>query len=116
MELRPVSRHALLISPRTAVVLAAIALLGIGAPALATTSAYADYCSLHPHKSYCWDRHHRAFADYASAVETDAGYADTYFNRGNAYDDIKDFDRAVAEYSKAIAIDPMSADSYSDRG
>src|ERR1700704_189216 len=60
MKLRSVAHRVPLMSLRTVIGPAALALLGLCAPAPATASAYTDYCSLHPHKSYCWDRHHHA--------------------------------------------------------
>jgi tetratricopeptide (TPR) repeat protein len=139
MELRPVSHHALLMSLRAAVVLAAITLLGIGASALAATSAYADYCSLHPHKSYCWDRHHhaprkhdqhrtleiadcdqcndpdRSIRGCTRLIEKDPSDAVAYYNRGVAYDEEKDYDRAIADYTRVIEVHPQAA-AYSNRG
>jgi tetratricopeptide (TPR) repeat protein len=139
MAFRAVTRRALPMSLRAAVVLAAITLLGFGAPALATTSAYADYCALHPHKSYCWDRHHHAprqhdqqrGIDIANCdqsndpdrsiwgctrlIEKDPRDAVAYYNRGIAHDDKKDYDRAIADYTRVIEIHPQAA-AYSNRG
>jgi tetratricopeptide (TPR) repeat protein len=125
-----------------ALALAATGLLGPGATALATPSAYSDYCALHPHKSYCWDRHHHPRFRHPQEQRQDAGnVADcdqandvdrsirgcmqlieknpqddvAYMNRGIGYDDKKDYDRAVADYAKAIAINPAAA-TYSNRG
>jgi tetratricopeptide (TPR) repeat protein len=121
---------------------AATGLLGPGAAALATPSSYSDYCTLHPHKSYCWDRHHRLRLRHVRERRQDAGdVADcdqakdversmrgclrlieknpqddvAYMNRGIGYDDKKDYDRAIADYTKAIAINPVAA-TYSNRG
>jgi tetratricopeptide (TPR) repeat protein len=139
MAFRAVTHHALPMSLRAAVVLAAITLLGMGAPALATTSAYADYCSLHPHKSYCWDRHHHAprqhdqqsginIADCDQSndpdrsirgctrlIEKDPRDAVAYYNRGIAHDEKKDYDRAIVDYTRVVEIHPQVA-AYSNRG
>jgi tetratricopeptide (TPR) repeat protein len=139
MKLRPVAHRVLLMSLRTVIGPAAIALLGLGAPAPATASAYTDYCSLHPHKSYCWDRHHHAprkhdqqptldIADCDQSsdpdrsirgctrlIEKDLRDVAAYYNRGIAQEEKKDYDAAIADYTRVIEIHPEVA-AYSNRG
>jgi tetratricopeptide (TPR) repeat protein len=124
----------------TTLALAATVLLGMSATALAAPSAYQDYCRLHPHKSYCWDRHHhltlghgdqessgdavdcdqskdvdRSIRGCTQLIEKNPRDVVAAFNRGVGYDDMKDYDRAIADYSKAIEINPSAA-AYSNRG
>jgi tetratricopeptide (TPR) repeat protein len=39
-----------------------------------------------------------------------------YTNRGNTYDDLKDYAKAITDYTKAIAINPESLEAYFNRG
>jgi tetratricopeptide (TPR) repeat protein len=142
VRVQQLSRRKALMFREAALALAASGLLGPGATALATPSAYSDYCTLHPHKSYCWDRHHHPRLRHTQEQRQDAGdvadcdqanYVDrsirgcmqlieknpqddvAYMNRGIDYDDKKDYDRAAADYAKAIEINPAAA-IYSNRG
>ena len=42
--------------------------------------------------------------------------ADAYYNRGDAYSEIGEYEKAVADYNKAIQVDPNDADAYYNRG
>ncbi|MCX6251086.1 MAG: tetratricopeptide repeat protein [Bacteroidetes bacterium] len=39
-----------------------------------------------------------------------------YYNRGTAWDELKQWDRAIADFSKAIEINPKLTDAYYNRG
>ncbi len=39
-----------------------------------------------------------------------------YFNRGNAYDDLGQYQRAIQDYTRAIQLDPDLAQAYYNRG
>ena len=53
---------------------------------------------------------------YSHAIAHKPNFADAYNNRGNAYNDIGDFDRAIRDFNKAIALKPKFALAYSNRG
>jgi tetratricopeptide (TPR) repeat protein len=55
--------------------------------------------------------------EYCSkAIELVPDHAPYYFQRGNCYKDLKDFDAAIKDYSKAIQIDDQFIPSYQNRG
>lgn len=43
-------------------------------------------------------------------------FATALYNRGNAYESKRDYDRAIANYTDAIAIDPKDAFAFNNRG
>jgi len=59
-----------------------------------------------------------AIADYTSALERcpREQAAVCYYNRGNAYASLRDYDRAIADYSQAIMLKPQYAEAYHNRG
>ncbi|MEM6842382.1 MAG: tetratricopeptide repeat protein [Bacteroidota bacterium] len=66
-------------------------------------------------------RYEEAIRDYDRAIElSDPEYTDLlhffYFNRGNAYLKLKDFQTAVDNYSQALDVFPQHAASYANRG
>lgn len=58
----------------------------------------------------------KAVADYDRAIESAPDSADAYYNRGDAYDEIGEYDRAIADYNRAIQLDPNHARAYYNRG
>jgi tetratricopeptide (TPR) repeat protein len=129
-------------SVKAATALAVMAMSGMESPAFASASAYAEYCYLHPHKSYCWDRHHpvplkhrqssavsssdigdcdqpddpdRSIRACTRLIEKDPRDAVAYYNRAVAHDEKKDYDGAIADYTKAID-SHLQAVAYSNRG
>jgi tetratricopeptide (TPR) repeat protein/DNA-binding winged helix-turn-helix (wHTH) protein len=58
----------------------------------------------------------RKIADYDEAIRRDPKSAAAFYNRGDAYQGARDFDRAIADYSEAIRLDPKLARAYWNRG
>jgi tetratricopeptide (TPR) repeat protein len=54
--------------------------------------------------------------DLTKVIERDPKSADTYFERGNAYDASRDNERAIADYTKALELEPNFDEAYSMRG
>jgi len=50
------------------------------------------------------------------AIELDPGLAGAHYNRGTAYDGLKQHGRAIQDFDKAIELDPDFAMAYSNRG
>jgi tetratricopeptide (TPR) repeat protein len=48
--------------------------------------------------------------------DTPHNRAVAYYDRGNAYKNLKDYDRALADYSDALKLDPRYAHAYLNRG
>lgn len=66
-------------------------------------------------------RYQEAIRDYDRAIElSDPEYTDLlhffFFNRGNAYLKLKDFQIAVDNYGQALEVFPQHAASYANRG
>ena len=57
-----------------------------------------------------------AIADFTEAIRLDPKNAETYSNRGWAYNRKGDHDTAIADCTEAIRLDPKMADAYGDRG
>jgi tetratricopeptide (TPR) repeat protein len=49
-------------------------------------------------------------------TDTPHNRAVAYYDRGNAYKNLKDYDRALADYSDALKLDPRYAHAYLNRG
>ena len=49
---------------------------------------------------------------YTRAIELNPEYVDAYNNRGNAYDDIKEYEKAISDYNRAIELNPEYAMAY----
>ena len=49
-------------------------------------------------------------------TDTPHNRAVAYYDRGNAYKDLKDYDRALADYGDALKLDPRYAHAYLNRG
>ena len=45
-----------------------------------------------------------------------SGNAYLYYNRGNAYAAVSDFDKAIEDYDRALELDPKMAEAYYNRG
>jgi hypothetical protein len=54
--------------------------------------------------------------EFNAAIELNPDNADAYFNRGDAYDEIGEYEKAIADYSKAIELKPGDALAYFNRG
>ncbi len=61
-----------------------------------------------------------AINDYTRCIDlgdlTVGNLAAAYFNRGNAYYDIGDFDQAILDYDDVIRLDLRGADAHTNRG
>jgi tetratricopeptide (TPR) repeat protein len=55
-------------------------------------------------------------ANSASSMQVNSADAESYLNRGNAYYDIRAYDRAIADYSEAITINSEFGAAYERRG
>ena len=49
---------------------------------------------------------------YTRAIELNPEYADAYNNRGNAYRNIKEYEKAISDYNRAIELNPEDAMAY----
>jgi tetratricopeptide (TPR) repeat protein len=57
-----------------------------------------------------------AVSDCTRAIELDPRFVWPYHNRGNAYNDKRDYVHALVDWNKAIEIDSKFAPSYNNRG
>ncbi|MDH4034567.1 MAG: tetratricopeptide repeat protein, partial [candidate division Zixibacteria bacterium] len=62
------------------------------------------------------NQHKKALRCYTRAIDLDPDSAETYCNRGNAYDSLMRYGDALKDYRKAIRLDPNDADIYLNRG
>jgi tetratricopeptide (TPR) repeat protein len=58
----------------------------------------------------------RALSDCDEAIKVDPAYPAAYVNRGNAYEDLQDFNHALEDFNTAIRLDPKSVWAYTTRG
>ena len=58
----------------------------------------------------------KAIADYNQAILLNPNYAEAYYNRGVAYDDLGEYQKAITDYNQAIRLNPNDADAYELRG
>lgn len=61
-------------------------------------------------------RHEEADKAHKKAIKLDPNDAPTFYNRGNAYADKKDYDTAIQDYTKAIKLNPNYADAMANMG
>ncbi len=54
--------------------------------------------------------------EYQKAIEINPKNADTYYNMGNAYSNLKEYDKAITAYQKAIEINPKNDSAYNNMG
>jgi tetratricopeptide (TPR) repeat protein len=57
-----------------------------------------------------------AVSDCTRAIELDPKFVWPYHNRGNAYNDKRDYVKALVDWNKAIELDPKFTPSYNNRG
>jgi len=50
------------------------------------------------------------------AIEKDPNFAHAYVNRGNAFRDLKQYQKAIQDYNKAISLNPNFIMAYNNRG
>jgi len=53
---------------------------------------------------------------YTKAIELDPNFIDAYINRGNSYQNLKQYKKAIENYDQAIKLDPKFAFAYNNRG
>ena len=53
---------------------------------------------------------------YSRAIEINPTDADTYYNRGSAYDDKGLYEKAISDYTKVIELKPTNVVAYNNRG
>ena len=63
-----------------------------------------------------FSRPRRAIELLDKAIKLDPSFAMAYGNRGNAYQDLKQYTRAIKDYNKAIELDPSLVKAYNNRG
>ena len=54
-------------------------------------------------------------ADYTTAIEQSPDLDEAYYNRGNTYHQLGEFEKSVADYGKAIEMRPDYAYAYANR-
>ena len=106
---------------RTTALAAALAVLVLGSPLITGCGAQttiAEGASDQAAESDSAER--RALkdeiAELTKLIETNPQDADAYYNRGNAKEQLEDYQGAIDDYSKAIEINPQYADAYNNRG
>ncbi|QUY46138.1 serine protease [Acaryochloris marina] len=57
-----------------------------------------------------------AIKDFGQAIAIDPKDAAAHFNRGNAYDELNQYNLALKDYSQAIQINPEYSAAYNNRG
>ena len=94
--------------------------VGIGAGLLSTQTAYAksaqDWFDSGLEKIIVSGNLKGAIADFTKAIQINPNYAEAYFWRGDAKEQLKDYKGAIEDYTKAIEIKPNDADLYAYRG
>ncbi|MGK7917862.1 MAG: tetratricopeptide repeat protein [Prochloraceae cyanobacterium] len=68
------------------------------------------------HSEYQSGNYPKAIEHYTQAIDVKPGYAEAYFGRGNAYDDLKDYRKAIADYTEAIKYKSNYVEAYNNRG
>jgi tetratricopeptide (TPR) repeat protein len=61
-----------------------------------------EICNDRGLEHYLADRLPQAVSDFTKALEFDPNFAETHYNLGSLYEDLRDFDKARAEYRVAI--------------
>ena len=54
--------------------------------------------------------------EYSKKIEKEPNNATNYYNRGNAYYSLKEYEKAINDYNKAIELNPNNASYYNNRG
>jgi TPR repeat len=58
----------------------------------------------------------KAIEYLTNAIKLQPDYADAYYRRGAAYNDLGQFQQSIEDYNEAIRLKPNYADAYNDRG
>ena len=54
--------------------------------------------------------------EYTKKIEEEPDNASNYYNRGNAFHNLKNYNEAINDYNKAIELNPNNASYYNNRG
>ncbi|WP_338971028.1 tetratricopeptide repeat protein [Fusobacterium nucleatum] len=54
--------------------------------------------------------------EYSKKLKKEPNNATNYYNRGNAYYSLKEYEKAINDYNKAIELNPNNASYYNNRG
>ncbi len=113
-----------------AAVLHTVFWIGVNADDLSAEARFSSkmeggYLSAHA-RSHGWETlavYHRdhgrsvqAIGAYEAATEADPGFAGGFYNLGNLYYDLKQYDRASVYFQKVIALEPDFAEAYYNFG
>ncbi|WP_341532336.1 tetratricopeptide repeat protein (plasmid) [Nostoc sp. UHCC 0302] len=91
--------------------------VGVSAPNTPTATApKADDFYIQAGDKYKKGDFRGAITDYNQAIKINPNYANAYYNRGIARDDLADLQGAIADYNQAIKINPNLAEAYINRG
>jgi tetratricopeptide (TPR) repeat protein len=63
-------------------------------------------------KSKCYE----ALADFDKAIELNSGYTDAFYQRGETYRFLRNYDKAMVDFDKVISLSPTHADAFNSRG
>ena len=53
---------------------------------------------------------------YAAQIKANPNDANAYYNRGNIYYDLNNYNQAISDYTKAIELNPNDTGAYNNRG
>ena len=65
---------------------------------------------------YYQQNYNGAIAKYNEVLQLNPNYAEAYYNRGCAYDDLDNNTAAISDYTKAIELYPNYFEAYNNRG